>query len=422
MNALPQTGSPSPQPAAHNRQPVYWMLIANLISNLGNNITTLAIPWFVLETTGSATKMGLVAAATLAPMVISTFVGGTLADRMSHRQLAVMSDVLSGVTVAAIPTLYFTIGLNITALMLLVFLGAIFDGPGMNARSAMIPKLARQAGVSLERVNSGFGIGRSLIDLIGAPIAGLLIALIGSASSLWITAVTFTISAAIVRIMLPATARPEPSGASMISDMREGLRFLLQSRLLRSIVVSAAALNMVFSPLFTIGIPVYIQNIGRDAGTLGLLMTGVATGVLAGSLIYGWIGERLPPRLTVIVSLMLLTIPLFGVAMEPPLPLMWTLIFLINFGSGVVNPLLITFFHRHTPEAILGRAFGTFISAAMLASPLGMLIGGALIASQGFSFATLAGAMVVAAAASLLAFNSALNDLTGSSPVTSSAS
>lgn len=119
---------------------------------------------------------------------------------------------------------------------------------------------------------------------------------------------------------------------------------------------------------------------------------------------------------------MLLTIPLFGVAMEPPLPLMWTLIFLINFGSGVVNPLLITFFHRHTPEAILGRAFGTFISAAMLASPLGMLIGGALIASQGFSFATLAGAMVVAAAASLLAFNSALNDLTGSSPVTSSAS
>lgn len=415
MHAPSETVPPTTQPPL-NRWPVYWMLIANLISNLGNNITMLAIPWFVLETTGSAGKMGLVAAATIAPMVISTFVGGTLTDRMSHRQLAVLADVLSGLTVAAIPALYFTNGLDIYTLMALVFLGALFDGPGMNARSAMIPKLASLSGLSLERVNSGFGIGRSLMSLVGAPIGGLLIAMIGSASSLWITAATFAISATIVQLMLPATARPEPTDSSMITDMKAGLRFLVRSRLLRTVALSATVINMIFNPIYTIGIPVYIQNIGEDADVLGLLMTSVAAGLLTGSLVYGWIGDRLPPRLTVIASLLLLTVPLFGIALEPRLPVMWVLLFLVDFGSGIINPLLVTFFHRYTPEEMLGRALGTFMSAAMLASPVGMLLGGALIASQGFGIATLAGAVVVTVVSGMLAINSTLADLSGTSP------
>ncbi|HYH13429.1 MAG TPA: MFS transporter, partial [Thermomicrobiales bacterium] len=294
---------PAARPDA-NRWPVYWMLTANLLSNLGNNITNLAIPWFVWVTTGSASQMGVVAAATLAPLVISTFVGGTLTDRMSHRQLAVISDVLSGLTVAAIPALYFTTGLNIVTLIVLVFLGAIFDGPGMNARQAMVPRLAERAGMSLERVNSGFGIGRSLMGLLGAPIAGGLIAVMGAASSLWVTATTFAISATIVRFMLPATTRPEPTGATMLQDMREGFRFLFQSRLLRSVALTGTILNMVLNPVFTIALPIYVSNTGYEIGTLGLLMTSIAAGSLVGSFFYGWKGEHLSPRPTVITALL----------------------------------------------------------------------------------------------------------------------
>jgi MFS family permease len=406
-----ERGSQPAQPA--NPLPVYWMLIANLISNVGNSITMLAIPWFVLQTTGSAGQMGLVAAATVGPMVISSFVGGTLTDRMSHRQLAVFSDVLSGLTVAAIPVLHVTGALNLATLIALVFLGAIFDGPGMNARQAMVPKLAERGGMSLERVNSGFGIARSLMSLLGAPIAGVLIAIFGATGALWVTAATFGLSATIVRFMLPATSRPEPTGATMAADMKDGLRYLFRSRLLRSIVLTATALNMVFNPLFSIGIPVYIQSRGHDADTLGVLLASEAAGVLLGSVIYGWIGERLPARLTVIASLLLLTAPLFGVALEPGLPVMWALLFLVGLGSGVVNPLLGTFIQRYTPEQMLGRAFGTFISVAMLASPVGMLVGGALIGSQGFGVAALAGAIVVAIFAAGLAFNGSLSELGG---------
>ena len=167
--------SPPPLTGQHtDRWPVIWMLTANLISNLGNSIVMLAIPWFVLQTTGSAGKMGIVAAASVAPLILSTFIGGTLTDRMSHRQLATFADVLSGLSVAAIPALHFTTGLNLWTLIGLVFAGAIFDGPGMNARQAMI-QLADRAGISLERV---IRIRHwPLADgLLGAPAAGALIA------------------------------------------------------------------------------------------------------------------------------------------------------------------------------------------------------------------------------------------------------
>lgn len=418
MPPVPSLPAHGPTATPSSPAPVYWMLAANLISNLGNSITILAVPLFVLSTTGSAGQTGLVAAATVAPMVLSTFFGGVLTDRMSHPRLAVMADIFSGLTVAAVPLLYVTIGLNIYALMALMFLGAIFDGPGMNARQAMIPKLARDSSISLERINSGFTIGRSLVSLVGLPIAGLLIAWIGAASSLWITAATFAISAAITQVLLPATARPEPSRASVAADLKEGLRFIFHNRLLRSITLTATVINMVLNPIFTIGIPVYILNIGRDASALGLLMTSVAVGGLAGAALYGWIGDRLPARLTTIISLLMITLPVFPMATQPNLIAMWALLFVLNFGSGIVNPLLTTFFHRHTPEKMLGRALGTFISGTMLASPVGMLIGGALIETQGFAFTVIIGAGMMALVTVLLVTNGALADLDRPAPVT----
>lgn len=416
MPPVPSMPVHGPTSKPSSPAPVYWMLAANLISNLGNSITMLAVPLFVLGATGSASQAGLVAAATVAPMVLSTFFGGTLTDRMSHRRLAVMADILSGLTVAAVPFFYFTIGLHIYALMALGFLGAIFDGPGMNARQAMIPKLARDSSISLERINSGFTIGRSLVSLVGLPIAGVLIAWIGAANSLWITAATFAISAAITQFLLPATARPEPSQASVAADLKEGLRFIFHNRLLRSISLTATVVNMVLNPIFAIGIPVYILNLDHDASVLGLLMTSVAVGGLAGAPLYGWIGDRLPARLTTIISLLMITLPVFPMAMQPNLVAMWSLLFVLNFGSGIINPLLTTFFHRHTPEKMLGRALGTFISAAMLSSPVGLVIGGALIETQGFGFTAILGAVMMALVTLLLVTNGALADLDRPAP------
>ena len=96
---------------------------------------------------------------------------------------------------------------------------------------------------------------------------------------------------------------------------------------------------------------------------------------------------------------------------------MWLLLFVIDFGSGIINPLVVSYFHRHTPEQLLGRALGTLMSTAMMASPLGMLLGGALIAEQGFGVALLAGGIAMVAACLPLVFNRSLATLRASAPV-----
>ena len=137
-----------------NLLPLYSLFIANAISLVGNVFTLIAIPWFVLQTTGSATKTGITGFFNILPVVLAGFLGGTIVDRLGYKRTSIISDLANGVTTALVPILYFTIGLEFWQLMILVFLGAFLDTPGSTARAALLPELAEQAGMPIERVTS----------------------------------------------------------------------------------------------------------------------------------------------------------------------------------------------------------------------------------------------------------------------------
>jgi len=130
------------------RLPIFALLGASLISMVGNALTFIAVPWFVLETTGSAAKTGIVGGASFLALVIAGLFGGPAVDRLGFKRTSVISDVASGVSVALIPLLYATVGLDFWQLLVLVFLGAFLDAPGMTARQSLIPDLARRSGMS----------------------------------------------------------------------------------------------------------------------------------------------------------------------------------------------------------------------------------------------------------------------------------
>src|SRR3954454_20638427 len=114
-------------PETRQRAPVVALLSAQAISDAGNTIPALAIAWFVFVTTGSAARTGVIAFAGLLPFVIAAILGGALVDRVGNKQMSVIADVLSGLTVATVPLLYVTVGLEFWELFLLVFLGGILD-------------------------------------------------------------------------------------------------------------------------------------------------------------------------------------------------------------------------------------------------------------------------------------------------------
>ena len=393
------------------RLPIYSLLVTNLISNLGNTLTSLAVPWFVLETTGSASKTGLTAAVTLIPVVVTSFFGGALVDRTSRRGMSIFADALSAITLAAVPFFFLTTGLSFPGLLALMFLGAIFDAPGGTAKQAMVPDLASRAGMPLERVNSAFGVNQAVAGLAGAPLAGVMIAWLGPVDVLWFAAGAFLVSIVGMAALVPPLSRAEPSGESYLAEVRAGLSFLIHHSLLRTIVLAAVIINLVLSPIFGVALPLFAKQEFNSARDLGILMSGLGAGGLIGALGYGAIGSRLTQRTMVLSAILLLGLPLTGLAILPSLWIAWALVLLMGIGTGVVNPLVQTLIQKRTPPPLLGRVFGAFMAGSMVASPAGLLLGGSFISWLGLSTTVLVAAGTVFAVFLLCLGNRALRDL-----------
>lgn len=351
---------------------------------MGNQLTALAIPWFVLATTGSAASTGLVGVAAMLPAVLAAFLGGAVVDRLGPKRTSILADLLSGVAIALIPLLYRSVGLPFAILLLLVFLGALLDTPGVTARLALLPEVATGARVSLERANGAYHSLENLAGVAGPLLAGVLVAALGSTSVLWVDAATFALSAALIARAVPAirVAKEKESGG-YLADVALGWQVLRHDRFLRAMTTAAVALNLLGAPLFAVILPVYGMSIYGSAAALGILLAGFGIGMLAGSLLFSFRGEQLPRRGLLLGGLVLTALPLAALVALPPLPIAVAALGLAGLGSGPINPLVFTVLQERVPADVRGRVFGTIIGTALAAAPLGMAAAGFLVESLG---------------------------------------
>jgi MFS family permease len=399
-----------------SRTPVYALMVAEGISQVGNQITNLAIPWFVLATTGSAAKTGLVAFAGLAPTVLASLFGGALVDRVGNKRISIAADLMSGLTVAMVPLLYLTVGLAFWQLLVLAFLGALLDTPGGTARGSMVPDLAERAGIGLERLNSASQVVYSLARIIGPALAGALIALIGTSKVLWVDAASFAISAVLVAAFVSDIRHAPEARGSYLSEAWQGVHLLLHDGVLRAILVAAAVLNFVGTPLFGVVIPVYVKETYGQASDLGLMLAAVGAGAIVGAVLFGSIGAKFSKRQMLIAFFAILSFPYIILIFEPPLPVAMAVMFAEGIGNGGLNPLAITLLQTRTPPEMRARILGATSAIALMAAPLGALLGGSAVAAFGVS-----AVIVIIVALSLLitlwfALQPALRELDESTP------
>ena len=364
--------------ADRRRTPVWALLGASTVSLLGEGVTAVAIPWFVYETTGSVARMGVVAAFTALARIIAMFFGGTLVDRIGFRQVSVLADVLSGVSVAAIPLLHHTVGLNFWTLILLVVLGALFDGPGSTARQSLLPDLAERAGMPAERANSLFQVSQRLSLLLGPAAGGVLIALLGASNVLWVDAATFAVSATAIGLLVPVLriVREDATWPGYWADLRAGLRFIRDDQLLLWLAIMVATLNFLDAPLGSILLPVFARTTYGSVEALGFLLSLLGAGAFISALVFAVIGHRLPRRRTYLLAFLVVSLPYSVLTTAPPFPLAAAAMFTMGLASGPINPILMTVRQDRVPAAIRARIFGAFTSAAWVAIPLGQLVGG----------------------------------------------
>ena len=365
-----------------NSFPIISLLTANAISLVGNVLSAIAIPWFVLQTTGSATQTGITGFFTVLPVVLAGLFGGTLVDRLGYKRTSIIADIASGVTTALIPLLYFTVGLEFWQLMVLVFLGALLDAPGSTARNALLPELAELAQMPIERATSLIHIIERGSRLIGAPLGGLLIAMMGTENVLWLNAISFFVSAGIIAVTnnvhQPVHQEEHPPGGSYFGELREGLRFISNDKLMLVIVIMIMVTNFMDAVFSGVVQPVFVKQVYGEALDLGLLIAANGGGAVIGALIFSAIGPRLPRHTIFVFGFVLTSLRFFLYAIYPPL---WvTLIFVVLFsiGAGPLNPILGAVEFERIPKNMRGRVGGAISAGAWSAMPLGMLVGGVL--------------------------------------------
>jgi len=370
----------SAAPAKLNPIPLYSLFTANAISLVGNVFTLIAIPWFVLQTTGSATKTGITGFFNILPVIVAGFLGGTIVDRLGYKRTSIIADLASGITTALVPILYFTIGLEFWQLMILVFLGALLDTPGSTARAALLPELAEQAGMSIERVTSLTHVIERGARLVGAPLAGLLIGIMGTANVLWLDAASFFISAGIVSIFVQAfgTQRRESGSGNYMGELKEGLRFIAQDSLILSIVVMVMLTNFLDAIFGGVVQPVYVRELYGNALNLGLLISANGGGAVIGGLIFAAIGHRLPRHATFVGAFVLTGFRFWVYALYPPVWVLIVVTLITSIGAGPLNPIIGAIEFERIPPHMRGRVFGAITAGAWIAMPFGMLLGGVL--------------------------------------------
>lgn len=360
-------------------------------------IAMVAIPWFELELTGSYAQMGIVGFFTFMPRVVATFLGSQVVDRIGFRTSSITSDLLSGLSVCGIPILHATVNLSFTWLVVLVIIGAFFDGPGATAKDAMVPELASSAGIDLDRVNSFFQGARRLSLTIGPVIAGFLIAWVGASYVLIVNAVVFGLSALITVMLIPPVDLPkqeDESTASFWASTTFGFRFISQHRLMLWLACIVCLMNFLDAPLATVQIPALVREHYGSAQQVGILLGADGGGAVIGALIFSAIAPRLSRRRTFIACFFVVGLMFLVIAAAPPYPIAIAWMLVMGLAAGPLNPILMSIRQERVPLSYRARVFGTTTAIAFVAIPFGQLVGGFTIEWLGVRAVTAAMAVI----------------------------
>lgn len=378
------------------------LLSANAVSQLGSMFTLVALPWFVLQTTGSASKAGITLAVDGVPTFLAGFVGGAIVDRAGYKRSSVATDLMSACAMGAIPLLYLTTGIRFWQLLVFVFFGSLVDQTGRAARSSLIPELAGRGGMPLTRANSLNQATRRAALLFGPPLAGLLVATIGASRVIWVDALSYLVSAVFVGVGVSgATTTIETVAKSVLSETLGGIRYILSDRLLRSIAVVSSAGSLIVEPLYTIVYPVYSREVYHSAAALGFMFSALAVGSLTGLGLYLLIGGRLSNRIVLIGGFIAQAASIWVFVILPSAPLLLGSIAIGAMCSEPINPLVSSLLQQRPPAGMRGRVIGSFSAVAFGTLPVGTMIGGFLLNGLGL-IPTL---VIIASTSSVLALS-----------------
>ncbi|MGH2602774.1 MAG: MFS transporter, partial [Dehalococcoidia bacterium] len=355
--------SPYLRLAANRNFGLLW--VGQLVSLFGERIHVVALAFIVLQATGSALEVGLTFAATAVPNVVLGPLAGALVDRWNRRLTMIGCDLVRAGLVLFVP---FVIEINVALVYLLAFLIATVTLLFRPAKTAVIPAIVDRR--DLVTANSASTVADTLADLLGLPLAGILVASLADQLQLafYLNAATYTVSAVFIWAMfVPRGEEDEEAEAASTPmtiravwrEMVEGWNFLRrQAELFSNTLISTVAQLAVGAEIVA-SVP-YAQRV-LDTSNMepeqiyALLLTAIAVGSVVGGIIVGAVGGRLPKGPLIIAGFvgMGLSLVAAGLVRDPYLAI--GIFGITGFANMLFIIPTITLFQERTPQRLMGR-------------------------------------------------------------------
>lgn len=350
------------------------LLTAELVSLTGSSMTFVALPWFVLSTTGSTAKMGWVLAAEMLPIAIFGIPAGTLISKLGAKRTMLISDAARGPLLLVIPILHHTGHLSFGALLATTFAIGVFAAPYYASSRLVVPEVAGEDEHAVASVNAVLSAANQVTQLAGPVLAGVLIAAISPASVLVVDGCTYVVSFLVIALVVRAGKRVEAAAQS--KGVLAGLTFLLGDSLLGPLVIAACVINFVAQ-----GIILGVQGIAyfrydADAHVLGFLFGAFGVGALAGALVAQQVTRKVALTKLAAIAIVAMPLPLF--LLSPSLPWGLALVVVAAFGffQPLVNAPVIGMLTIRTPAELRPKVMTAVMTVATMAGPFGFIAAG----------------------------------------------
>ena len=388
--------TPESPPTPARRRGLFALFAADVISVLGDRVSMVAIPWLVLETTGSAAKMGLIAGAEMLPYVVSGVVAAPVADRFGLRRTSIAVDVGSAIAMVAIAV---SPGLSFLHLAILVAIAGTLRGLGDRVKHVMLKPMADAAGVRMIRVTSSYEGFTKAATLIGAPLGGLMILWVGANGAIWIDAISFAVCAALVFGLVhpPAVESAEPEVREpYLKALRGGFEYLGRDRLLFGMILMIFALNVFNQASTAVFAPLWVNDVFGSPAGLGVLFGGFAAGALLGNVLFTIVAPKLPQLPAFMIGAALGGAPrLLTLGFSHQLWLVVTVSFLSGVAMASVNPIMGVLLYERVPASLQTRVFGVTGAIAFIGIPVGGVLAGWAVAVFGLRPAIVAAGVLL---------------------------
>jgi MFS family permease len=362
----------------------HLLALSAFFGSTGNSAVHVAIPWLVLETTGSSAQAGIVLGLSgLSIIFTAPLIGGLIAI-LGARPVSVWADIISGTSVLLFPIIGTLFGLNIASLLVIAIFGAMFDPAGGTARKSLIQPVVEKEGLSLTKFNGTYEAVATIGTVIGPTAAALAISIIGVNATFYVIAVVFVFASATASFIPVITVRGAKgkvfSVSNVVGETRLGVGTLWRDKPLLSLVGLYTMLTAIYMPVESIVLSRYFQDLDEPQ-TLGFVLSAMSVGIVIGALQFHRAVRMLSPRNLVVISMSLIGAVVCGMAFLPGAVAFIGLGLALGLAFGPVSPLTNYLVQRRVPQHLHGPVFGTQFSLTHLALPAGTLGLGLIVQS-----------------------------------------